>query len=225
MRIPQPLFADDDGSPDPALTVALAGGDPYVIAAALAKARIFVALQAGLDSASINLDGVKIEQESHLSLTWLMAGSARALPVFTSVAQLTAWNPLARPLGVESARAAAVAASEGAVLVIDPGAGQVHEVSRSAVRAIVLGYDHLPLWHDQILLTALADAVATANADGVKLTAVLSQGNAEVDALLSVQIASAGVTQAALAAFLDGFTSDERVRSRLDRGLEVEVLR
>ncbi len=224
MRIPQPLFADDDGSPDPALIVALAGGNPYAIAAALAKARIFIALQADLDSASVMAAGVKIEQESHLSLTWLVADSARALPVFTSVDQLTAWNPLARPLGVESTRAAVVAASEGAVLIIGPGTSQVHEVSRSAVRAIALGYDHLPLWHDQVLLTALTDAVAAANADGAKLSALLSP-HAGVDALLSIQLTAADVTQAALTAFLEDFTSDDRVRSRLDLGLDVQVRR
>lgn len=221
MKIAEPLFPNDDGLADPDLLAALAGGDRYEIVAALGTARVFVALLAELESASRTESGLKIEQESHMSLTWLTKGSAKALPIFTSVASISAWNPAARPLGVEAERAAIVALADGGVAVLDPGGANPHELGVAALRSLALGYPFLPLAKDLAVVTAVSEALASSlGADhGIEF----GIGSQSPDLIITLLSGAPIPTQAQLESFANQLASDDRIRLRLEGELEIKL--
>lgn len=218
MRIAEPLFPNDDGSADPLLLAALAGGDRYEIVAALGKARVFVALLAHPES------GVKIEQESEMSLAWLVDGSVKALPIFSSISAITAWNALARPLGVEAQRAAVVALDDGAIAVLDPASLATHEVGASALRSLALGYEYLPLSIDQDVARAIAEALTLSlgPGHGIQFSVV---GDFPSDLVITLLDPSPLPSQAKLTTFATHLAEDARIRLRLEAGLEIKIAR
>jgi hypothetical protein len=218
VRIAEPLFPNDDGLADPSLQTALAGDDRFEIVAALVESRVFVALLAELESASVSLDGVKIEQESQMSLTWLVEGSVRALPIFSSIAAMTAWNPAARPLGVEAQRAAIVALAEGGIAVLDPGSAISREISASALRSLALGYEYLPLSIDEEVAAAVDQALSACLGQGIGYT--LTDG---ADLEITLSCPGSIPSQEALSAFAARLAGDDRIRLRLESGLEIKI--
>ena len=99
------------------------------VVAALAEARLFVAVVAVTDQAA---------QMALLTMT--EADGRRALPVFTSVAALAAWRPEARPVPVPGPRAALSAVAEGCDLLdLDPAGPTRFLVRRPAVWALGRG--------------------------------------------------------------------------------------
>ncbi|OEU96773.1 SseB family protein, partial [Streptomyces oceani] len=93
-NIPDSGFADDDGSPDPALAAALAawqadaGAEPGLLSA-LAGARLLIPVVALLDQVETGGDGLRREKSSDMAVPTLTApGGRRALPAFTSLDSL-----------------------------------------------------------------------------------------------------------------------------------------
>lgn len=162
-------FAGDDGALAPALAAVLdaarASGEPVDVEAlvlALPGVRLFVpvtAVSAGTDEATGGDLG------ADMAIPTLRSPDGRdALPVFTSVAALTAWSAKARPVPVEARRAAVSAVQEGQqLLVLDPGvsgpAGSV-VVPRPAVWALAQGEPWTPSWRDPEVAAALAAIAA-----------------------------------------------------------------
>lgn len=69
----------------------------------------------------------------------------RFLPTFSSTAALSEWNPGARPVPVEAARAAQAAVLEGCdLIVIDPAGPIAARLPRPVVWAVAQGRDWLP---------------------------------------------------------------------------------
>ncbi|OIQ72925.1 hypothetical protein GALL_454440 [mine drainage metagenome] len=222
MRIAQPLFPNDDGLADSHLIAALSDGDRYQIVDALSRARVFVALLAELESASTTEAGVKIEQESAMSLTWLVDGSTKALPIFSSIATLTAWNPAARPLGVEAERAAIVALADGGIAVLDPGSQAPYEVGVIALRALALGYEYLPLSDDPEVAKAIAEALEVALGQGHLVEFTIEAKIDSRDLVITLLSPRPIPAEEQLSNFATQLAADERILLRLEGELEIQ---
>jgi len=225
VKIAQPLFPNDDGLADPALIRALGEGDPYAIVAALGKTRVFVALLAELDSASSTEAGLKVEQESHMALTWLTLDKQKALPIFTSLNALANWNLMARPLGVEVERVAIVAASEGGVLLLDPGSPTSYELGIGPLRSLALGYEFLPLDQDQEITAAVTQAVTSSFQEGNLMEFDLQTQNqgAQSDLIITLYSPKILPSEGELSRFATLLAKDERILLRLTGELEVRL--
>lgn len=143
---PTSAFAGDDGSADPQVAAALAAyadgsGSLAAVVAALAGTRVLVPVLAELDSAgTVEVAGHAhtVDKEASAGIVALQAPDGRtALPVFSSVAAMTAWRADARPVPTEVVRAALSAVQEGwELLVLDPGGPVTVLVPRPAVWAL-----------------------------------------------------------------------------------------
>jgi hypothetical protein len=162
---PQP-FTGDTGDADPVLAAALAGhaaGERTAqdVVAALAPARVLVAVVAVEGDSHPVAGGLRADLGADMALVTLTgADGAKALPVFTSVAALAAWEPAARPVPVESARAALSAVAEGCDrLLVDVAGPHPFTVPRPAVWALGQGRDWVPSPHDPVVTAAVEQAV------------------------------------------------------------------
>jgi hypothetical protein len=127
--------ADDDGGADPRLAAVLASyaagnsGDADVLRA-LTGARLIVPVTALPGEAA---DAPASDRAVEMVLPVMIGTDGRrALPAFTSIAAMAAWDPAARPVPVATQRAALGAVQEDcAFLVVDP-AGPVTWVADRA---------------------------------------------------------------------------------------------
>ena len=222
MRIAEPLFPNDDGLADPQLIAAMSGGDRYEIVRALAKARVFIALLAKLESPTIETPGAKIEQESEVSLAWLVNGPVKALPIFTSIAALNVWNVVARPLGVEAQRAAVVALADGEIAVMDPGGKNPIEIGPSALRSLALGYEYVPISVDPEVRRAVEEALA-GSLDGGRQIDFSLVGDFPEDLVITLADPIPAPDHAQLSALARHLAEDARIRLRLEAGLQVKI--
>ncbi len=133
----------DDGSADPVLLGALqafrAGtGGAASIVDAYRTARLLIPLLAQKGSHGIGPHGLEVDKTQELSIVTVAAPDGRrVLPVFTSVAALTAWDAAARPVPADGVRTAlAAAADDTELIVIDPGSENEFVLRRPAVWAI-----------------------------------------------------------------------------------------
>lgn len=150
-------FEGDDGAADPRLASAVAAhraGDAALddVVAALAGARLLVPVVAA-----------RGEEAAEMAMVTLRGADGRvALPVFSSVAALAAWDAAARPVPVEARRAALSAVDEGAdVLVLDVAGPVTVVVPRPAVWALAQGRAWVPSPRD-LEVAAAVRAAATA---------------------------------------------------------------
>lgn len=143
---PTSAFAGDDGSADAGVAAALTalgdgtGGLDGVVAA-LAGTRVLVPVLAELEVAeTVEVAGHAhtVDKEASAGIVALQAPDGRtALPVFSSVAAMTAWRREARPVPTEVVRAALSAVSEGwELLVLDAGGPVTALLPRPAVWAL-----------------------------------------------------------------------------------------
>lgn len=133
----------DTGEADPRLAEALAAfgagtaGQAEVVEA-FRHARLLIPLVAELGDEGVNDAGKRVDKSQELSIVTVAGPDGRAvLPVFSSVATMSAWNPQARPVPAEGTRVALAAASERTDLVVlDPGSPTEFVVRRPAVWAM-----------------------------------------------------------------------------------------
>ena len=143
---PSSPFAGDDGTANPAVAAALeafgAGtGSVARVVDALHGTRVLVPVLAELDVEDVVVHGGHahtVDKEASAGIVALQAPDGRtALPVFTSVAAMSAWRDDARPVPSDIARAALSAVTEGwEVLVVDPGGPTTVLLPRPAVWAL-----------------------------------------------------------------------------------------
>src|SRR5690625_57777 len=110
-----------------------------------------------------------------------------ALPIFSSVPAMTRWNKEARPIPVESERAALAAVSEEwPLLVLDPGDPSPAIIPRPAVWALAQGKanEWIPAPRDPQLATEL-DALL-ADIPGVEGVALEAGSRAETAVILAL---------------------------------------
>jgi SseB protein N-terminal domain len=143
--LPQPdrRLAEDDGGADPELARVLAAyeagdSDDADVLAALTVTRLIVPVAALPVETEVGPDGLAREKTVEMALP-VMVGTdgRRALPAFTSVAALAAWDPAARPVPVPTQRAALGAVQEGcAFLVVDPAGPVTWVADRAQVESL-----------------------------------------------------------------------------------------
>jgi hypothetical protein len=164
------------------------GRQPEVLAA-LHGARVFAAVAAVADETATTAAGLTVDKTADIALVVLQdPDGRRALPVFSSLAALSAWDPAARPVPVEGPRAAGVALAEGASdLLLDPAGPHAVTLGEREVRALLRPAPTSPAYVDEELaatiraVTSHVPAVRTVRLDpwpGVdaRLTLVLGAG-------------------------------------------------
>lgn len=145
-NIPDPGFAGDDGSADPALRAALslaaAGGPSGPGLAALLRSRLLVPVVAVLGEVEYDAEGAAREKTSDMAAVLMRGRDGRqALLAFTGTDALEAWDPHARPVPVTAAQAAHAALAEGAeALVVDVAGPAMFVVEGDDVRQAAGGW-------------------------------------------------------------------------------------
>lgn len=154
-------FDDDTGAADADLIAAMAAPqDERRLVAAVAGARLLVPIVA----APSEVDGsgpLTVEKSTDMAVVVLTAPDGqRALPAFSSLEAMAAWDPDARPSPVTSALAAQAAVSEQCeVMVLDLGSDGVCVLRPSMVWALAQQREWLPAYADPFVSEAVARAV------------------------------------------------------------------
>lgn len=138
--------AGDDGSADPALWGALTAfaagtGTAAAVVDAYRGARLLIPLVAEAGDVGVAPSGQTVDKTQELSIVTVAAPDGRrVLPVFTSVAAMSAWDPAARPVPVDGVRTALSAVDDDTdLIVIDPASATEFVLRRPAVWAIGQG--------------------------------------------------------------------------------------
>lgn len=158
-------FADDDGLADPAVLAAIGalpdGASQSAVVRALRTARLLVPLVAEAGDVGTTPEGRTVDKTQELSIVTVAGPDGRnAMPAFTSVEAMHAWDPDARPIPVESRRVAMAAASEDTQLVVlDPTSPSEFVLRRPAVWAIGQDLDWTPCFEDAEVGEAFAASV------------------------------------------------------------------
>jgi hypothetical protein len=224
LRIPDPGFAGDAGDADAGLAAAQRAyaADtarlPEVLAA-LHRSRVLAPVVALLGETGTNEAGLRVDKTSDIALPLLDDGSGhRAVPVFSGLDALARWDPAARPVPVEGARAAAVALDEGAeALVLDVAGPLPVVLGLPEVRALAEGRGRVAAYADAELARLLSRVLAAEP----EVTAAWLAPHVGVDARLTVTVAAG----ADLPALGDGLA--RRLRALAEyavRGLDVELV-
>lgn len=165
--IPSHGFAGDTGEADAALLEALraAAGLPSPEAEEAAMAHVsrvrwlvpVVAVAAEVDDSG---DHVVETRTDMAAVTLTAPDGSRALPVFTSLAALAAWDAAARPVPVRAAVAARSAISEEcSVLLVDVGSDHATVLRPSMVWALAQDRAWVPSHRDGHVTAAVAAAL------------------------------------------------------------------
>ena len=149
------LFPDDDGAAAPVISSALsqwrAGrGCETAVVAALPGIRVFVPIVAEVSHSEITEHGLVSDKEADMALVSLKTADGRkALPVFTAVADLAAWNSQARPVAVDIRKAALSAVQDGSdLLVLNPASDPAFVVRRPAMWCVAKDTEWTPSYAD-----------------------------------------------------------------------------
>ncbi|MFJ5548997.1 SseB family protein [Streptomyces sp. NPDC093225] len=228
-NIPDPGFADDDGSADPVLSAALAAwsedrsAEPRVLAA-LKDARLLVPVVALLGEVETDPEtGLRREKTSDMAVPTLTAGDRRALPAFTSLDSLARWDPKARPVAVPLHQALAALVHEKAdTLVLDLAGPVPYQVTGSALLALAEGRTSAAPLDDPAVTEAVRTVVA---GEPTVVRAHLVPGGADADGILAVALdAPAAEVPKAARRIAEALAADETLRARLVRGLNLALL-
>lgn len=165
-------YSDDDGSAPAELMEAFAAKERTVaVVAALAEARVLVPVlphdhpgrtadggvvgHSGLNKRSGQVTDAdaatpgEVEESSECGSPTLvsveLADGRHALPVFSSMDAMLAWNPTARPIPMPAPRIALASASESdGVLLLDPASPHATVIPRPAVWSLIQGEEWVP---------------------------------------------------------------------------------
>ena len=177
-------FAGDTGESDPELARALRSFHalarslpeqrPYeqvglaweAVVDALRGARVLSPLIAQSGDFGLTDQGRVVEKTQELSVIHVEGPDGRPVaPIFSDVASLTAWRSDARPIPVESSRAAVAAAADGlAVLVLNPGGDTQVCFRRGALESLARGSSYLAPWRDPVIAGAIEDGLRSQSA-------------------------------------------------------------
>jgi hypothetical protein len=217
-------FDGDTGGADPALVAALA--DPLAevaLMAAVSAARLLVPIVAepvSVDrSGEHTAGGLTVEKQTDMAAVTLVApDGTRALPVFSSMDAITAWDPQARPVPVTAARAAQAAVSERCdVMVVDLAGPRTVALRPSMVWALAQQRDWLPAHEDETVRRAVAAAVREQEAVlAHEISAgAPGEGVLRVTLRLAPGLDTASV-QAVATAVGERLATDGEIRARID---------
>ncbi len=229
--IPDPGFPDDTGEADPRLAAALAAyaedrSAEREVLAALATTRLLVPVVAVLAEEEPAAPGEpRREKRAEMAVPTIVGRTGRtALPAFTSVDTLARWRADARPVPVESRRAALAAFAEGAeAVLLDPAGPVTYVVERPVLYALAEGRVPVPPAEDAEVAAALRTGVAAE--PGVRAAYVSPAEDAD---LLVGLVLDPGLDPAGVRAVAEGvgrrLARETVLRARLGRGLRIAVL-
>ncbi|MFG2692023.1 SseB family protein [Kitasatospora sp. NPDC048407] len=227
-NIPNPGFAEDDGTADPVLAAALAAWqqDPSAegeLLTVLTRSRLMVPIVAVLGEVEYDENGHKREKTSDMAVPVLEAADGRrALPAFTSMETMASWRADARPAPVAAPQAAMVAFSERAdILLVDPAGPVTYQLGGARLRAIAENRPYLPPRTDPEVHRALRELLAAEP----EIAAAHLAPAAEADATLALVLADPTADPRPLASRLaQSLAADTTLRVRLDNGLQLAFL-
>jgi len=160
--------AGDDGSADPALWAALTSfrqgtGDARAVVDAYRSARLLIPLVAEAGDVGIAPSGHTVDKTQELSIVTVAAPDGRrVLPVFSSVATMTAWDPTARPVPADGIRTALSATADDTdLIVIDPASETEFVLRRPAVWAIGQGLGWEPAHTSPEVFAGLQESIGS----------------------------------------------------------------
>lgn len=146
-HIPDPGFADDDGSADPALTTALASyaaGTAGLgeVLGALQGARLLVPVVAVAGEVELDEQGLAHDKTSDMAAVLVARPDGRrGLLAFSGAESMRRWDPEARPVPVAVQLAAQAAVQEAAdALVVDLAGPASAAVTGEDLRALAAGW-------------------------------------------------------------------------------------
>ena len=152
-------FEADDGAADPELLAALREAESATpeqesaLVALVARSRWLVPVVAGPSDPDMDAVDTAV-------VTLTVPDGRRALPIFTGVSSLAAWDPAARPVPVTADRAAQAAVSEGCdVLVADVGSPHTTVIRPSMVWALAMRREWVPAYRDPFVEQSVAQAL------------------------------------------------------------------
>lgn len=159
-------FTNDDGSAPPQLIAAISDfrigrtGSANVIDA-FRVSRLLIPLMANLGEGGEGAHGLAVDKSAELSIVTVEGPDGyNVLPVFSSVATMSAWHSDARPVPADGTRVALAAASENTTrVVLDPGSETEFAIRRPALEAIAKQEAWLPPDQDQIVLDSFQEAL------------------------------------------------------------------
>ncbi|MFW2513497.1 SseB family protein [Demequina sp. SO4-13] len=199
-EIPESVFSDDDGSADARLAQALirySHGKTTLgeVVDALAYARVLIPVLSSGERRVMGEHGVEKDEVASTGVVAVQMPDGRAaLPVFTDVDAVKAWNDKARPIPAEGPRAALAAIAESwASLVINPGMETV-VIPRPAVWALGQGLDWRPAVVDGQVAEDVRDAVTSAVSTDSALTSVEAVAGSGAEITVVLRLAP-GLTQ------------------------------
>jgi hypothetical protein len=231
-------FADDDGAADERLLATLAAyaagaSDLRGVQRALLGTRVLVPVVAAADQLTAPVEGRHAsEKVAHLAVVTVTGRDGRrGLPVFTSLASLARWDPAARPVPTTAQDAAQAAYEEGAAaLVVDLANVPAAVLEGPALRALADGRPWLSPPEDPEVVVAVRRALV--DLPGLAATEVC--GATDADLLVTLHVAvPPGTDEAAVReterhvaqAAASRLAAVEVLRARLDRGIDVAVVR
>lgn len=161
-EVPSGDFAGDTGESSPLLMRALTTGGERDVMRHLATTRLFVPMNAIATETADGEHGQMEDKEADMAVVLLKHPDGRtALPVFSSIADLTAFDSSVRPVPVEAARAAQAAVTEQAdLMVLDCASEQAFEVRGSMVWALSQQREWIPAEEDPFVASAVERACA-----------------------------------------------------------------
>ena len=230
-NIPNPGFADDDGTADPALARALErwsqdrAVEPEVLAALL-PSRLIVPIVALLGEVETDGNGLRHEKTSDMAVPVIEAADGRrALPAFTSLESLARWRADARPAPVAAPQAVLTAYSERAdTLLVDPAGPVAYQLTGARMRAVAELRAYLPPARDPEVREAVRQVLA---GEPVVAAGYLRSGGGADGTLALVLDPDTADTEVRAVAdrLVAALVADPVLRVRLDRGLELALLR
>ncbi len=221
-------FEQDTGASDPRVLAAL-GGDDATWMTVAAAARFLVAVLAHADEIQPNQDGLSVDAAVDMALVTLVApDGARALPAFTGLDALLAWDASARPVPVTAERLAQSAITEQCdVIVINPsptgvpsppGTSATRVLRPSQVWALAQRQPWLPPEVDPFVCRAVAAAVGRQEAvvaHSVFAGEPIGRGILGVELALAPGLGRAAV-EAVVTALGEDLATDGEFRVRID---------
>lgn len=212
-------FESDAGGADAALRALL--GDPEVpeeaLMAAVADTRFLIPVVAAPVEITETEHGLHADSTVELAVVTITSPDGeRALPVFTGVDSMRAWDPQARPVPVAASRTAQAAVAEGCdVIVVDLAGPRTQVLRSSMVWSLAQQRPWLPAHEDPHVERALAAAVRC-EAD-LTAFAVADGGGGELRVELTVR---PGLTRAEVTAMVarlgERLAADGDLRTRVD---------
>lgn len=231
-------FAADDGSADPAAAAALAAfaagtGSEHAALTALAGVRLLVPVVAaevpgggpplpGLPAARDSCHVPGGEKTSEMSIPTLIGQDGRAaVPAFTSLAAMHAWQPGARPVPADAARVWQAAAADAAAVVLDIAGPVPLAIDGARLAALAAGQPVPPPEQDPDI-HAVISAVAAGHPQIAAVRLAGNPGGKGPDLTIELTLAPGAPPGTAEQLGADVLA---RLGTRLRRGLAVSIAR